>query len=34
MNETKEKQKTEYSILCPTNPYAGTKAGGIDCSIL
>jgi len=27
MNETKEKQKTEYSILCPTNPYAGTKAG-------
>ena len=22
-----EKQKTEYSMLCPTNPYAGTKAG-------
>ena len=27
MNQTKEKHKTEYSILCPTNPYAGTKAG-------
>lgn len=22
-----EKHKTEHSILCPTNPYAGTKAG-------
>ena len=22
-----EKQKTEHSILCPTNPYAATKAG-------
>lgn len=22
-----ETQKTEYSTLCPTNPYAGTKAG-------
>lgn len=24
---TDETQKTEYSTLCPTNPYAGTKAG-------
>lgn len=24
---TEEKQKTEHSILCPTNPYAATKAG-------
>ena len=22
-----EKHKTEFSVLCPTNPYAGTKAG-------
>ena len=25
--ESKNEQKTECSILCPTNPYAGTKAG-------
>ena len=22
-----EKHKTEHSVLCPTNPYAATKAG-------
>ena len=27
MNEINEKHKTEHSILCPTNPYAATKAG-------
>ena len=27
MIETDEKHKTEHSILCPTNPYAATKAG-------
>ena len=27
MNEIDEKHKTEHSILCPTNPYAATKAG-------
>jgi dTDP-glucose 4,6-dehydratase len=27
MNSIQEKQKTEHSILCPTNPYAATKAG-------
>jgi dTDP-D-glucose 4,6-dehydratase len=27
MNTTEELHKTEKSILCPTNPYAATKAG-------
>jgi len=27
MNHVDEKSKTEHSILCPTNPYAATKAG-------
>ncbi len=27
MNDIHEKHKTEHSILCPTNPYAATKAG-------
>jgi dTDP-glucose 4,6-dehydratase len=27
MNNVDEKHKTEHSILCPTNPYAATKAG-------
>lgn len=27
MNVIEEKHKTEHSILCPTNPYAATKAG-------
>jgi 3,5-epimerase/4-reductase len=27
MNHIDEKHKTEHSILCPTNPYAATKAG-------
>jgi len=27
MISTDEKHKTEHSILCPTNPYAATKAG-------
>jgi dTDP-glucose 4,6-dehydratase len=27
MNDVDEKCKTEHSILCPTNPYAATKAG-------
>lgn len=27
MNTLDEKHKTEHSILCPTNPYAATKAG-------
>jgi dTDP-D-glucose 4,6-dehydratase len=27
MLETNEQHKTEHSILCPTNPYAATKAG-------
>ncbi len=27
MKQVDEKQKTEHSILCPTNPYAATKAG-------
>lgn len=27
MLDVDEKQKTEHSILCPTNPYAATKAG-------
>lgn len=27
MNDVDEKHKTEHSILCPTNPYAATKAG-------
>jgi dTDP-glucose 4,6-dehydratase len=27
MNEVNEHSKTERSILCPTNPYAATKAG-------
>jgi dTDP-glucose 4,6-dehydratase len=27
MNEINETHKTEHSILCPTNPYAATKAG-------
>ena len=27
MNSINEKQKTEHSIFCPTNPYAATKAG-------
>jgi dTDP-glucose 4,6-dehydratase len=27
MNIVDEKHKTEHSILCPTNPYAATKAG-------
>jgi dTDP-D-glucose 4,6-dehydratase len=27
MNKIEECQKTEHSILCPTNPYAATKAG-------
>jgi len=27
MNHVDEKHKTEHSILCPTNPYAATKAG-------
>ena len=27
MNTVEEKCKTEHSILCPTNPYAATKAG-------
>ncbi len=26
MNQVDEKHKTEHSILCPTNPYAATKA--------
>jgi dTDP-D-glucose 4,6-dehydratase len=26
-NHKEEKHKTEHSILCPTNPYAATKAG-------
>lgn len=26
MNDVDEKHKTEHSILCPTNPYAATKA--------
>ena len=26
MIDTDEKSKTEHSILCPTNPYAATKA--------
>ena len=27
MNTVDEKHKTEHSVLCPTNPYAATKAG-------
>ena len=27
MNTIEEQHKTEHSILCPTNPYAATKAG-------
>ena len=27
LNEVNEKHKTEQSVLCPTNPYAATKAG-------
>ena len=27
MNDVNESHKTEHSILCPTNPYAATKAG-------
>jgi len=27
LNEINETHKTEHSILCPTNPYAATKAG-------
>jgi UDP-glucose 4,6-dehydratase len=27
MNTIEETHKTEHSILCPTNPYAATKAG-------
>jgi dTDP-glucose 4,6-dehydratase len=27
LNEVNEQHKTEQSILCPTNPYAATKAG-------
>ena len=27
MLDVDEQQKTEHSILCPTNPYAATKAG-------
>ena len=27
MNHVNEQSKTEQSILCPTNPYAATKAG-------
>ena len=27
MNIVDEKHKTEHSVLCPTNPYAATKAG-------
>jgi dTDP-glucose 4,6-dehydratase len=27
MNSVDEQHKTEHSILCPTNPYAATKAG-------
>ncbi len=27
MNDVNENHKTEHSILCPTNPYAATKAG-------
>lgn len=27
MIDIDEKQKTEHSVLCPTNPYAATKAG-------
>ena len=27
MNDVNEKHKTEHSILCPTNPYAASKAG-------
>lgn len=27
MNSIEENHKTEHSILCPTNPYAATKAG-------
>ena len=27
INKIDESHKTEHSILCPTNPYAGTKAG-------
>ena len=27
MNSIEETHKTEHSILCPTNPYAATKAG-------
>ena len=27
MNNVNENHKTEHSILCPTNPYAATKAG-------
>ena len=27
INNIKEEKKTEFSILCPTNPYAATKAG-------
>jgi len=27
MNSIEEQHKTEHSILCPTNPYAATKAG-------
>ena len=27
MNKIHEQHKTEHSILCPTNPYAATKAG-------
>ena len=27
MNSVDEKHKTEHSVLCPTNPYAATKAG-------
>jgi dTDP-glucose 4,6-dehydratase len=27
MNSVNEEHKSEHSILCPTNPYAGTKAG-------
>lgn len=27
MNTIEENHKTEHSILCPTNPYAATKAG-------
>ena len=27
MNNVNENHKTEHSVLCPTNPYAATKAG-------